>query len=176
MEELVQAIDNDNLVKMKALLEEGINLSQLVIIGQEYELDEPDEISILFYAIRNYASIEAIELLLNYGIDIFELDDNSISTLDTAIKFKRVDVIELCISKGFDLNASSRKSGIKPLMLASCFGDTTIAKLLIDNGANVNELDGLGMSPKDYARKLGQKKMLEFLTEKGAVHSVYPKD
>jgi len=176
MKALLEALDNDNLVKMKALLEEGVDLSQLVIIGEEYELDEPDEIGILFYAIRNYASIEAIELLLLYGVDIFALDDNNISALDTAIKFKRIDMIELCIEKGFDLNKSSRKSGIKPLMLASCFGDTTIAKLLIERGANINEQDGMGMSPKDYARKLGQKKMLEFLEENGALHSAYPEN
>ena len=176
MKELIKALDNDNLVKMKALLEDGVDLSQLVIIGEEYELDEPDEIEILFYAIRNHASLEAIELLFGYGIDIFDLDENGISTLDTAIKFKRIDIIELCISRGFDLNTSSRKSGIKPLMLASCFGNTTIAKLLIDGGADINGTDGSGMSPKDYAWKLGQKKMLEFLTENGGVHSAYRED
>lgn len=173
MKELIKAIDNDNLVKMKSLLEEGIDLSQLVVIGEEYELDEPDEIGILFYAIRTHASLEAIELLLSYGIDISQLDDNGISTLDTAIKFRRIDIIKLCIDRGFDLNSSSRRSGIKPLMLASCFGDTSIAQLLIDNGADINDKDKSGMSPKDYARKLGQKKMEEFLTQNGGLHKVY---
>jgi ankyrin repeat protein len=173
MKELTKAIDNDNLVKMKSLLKEGIDLSQLVIIGEEYELDEPDEIGILFYAIRTHASLPAIELLLSYGIDIFELDENGVSILDTAIKFRRIDIIKLCIDRGFDLNSSSRRSGIKPLMLAACFGDITIVKLLLDNGADINDRDRSGMSPKDYARKLGQKKMEEFLTQNGGVYLLY---
>ena len=32
------------------------------------------------------------------------------------------------------------------------------------------------MSTKDYAKKLGQKKMLEFLEEQGARHNLYPED
>jgi len=163
MNELIKALDNDSLVKLKDILDNGIDLSKLVIIGEEYELDEPDEIPILFYAIRTKCSIEAIELLLNYEIDINMLDENGISTLDTAIKFRREDVIKLCIDNNFDLNASSRRSGIKPLMLASCFGDTNIAKILIESGADINAKDKSGMSAKDYARKLGQKKMEEFL-------------
>ena len=163
MNELIKALDNDSLVKLKDILDNGIDLSKLVIIGEEYELDEPDEIPILFYAIRTKCSIEAIELLLNYEIDINMLDENGISTLDTAIKFRREDVIKLCIDNNFDLNVSSRRSGIKPLMLASCFGDTNIAKILIESGADINAKDKSGMSAKDYARKLGQKKMEEFL-------------
>ncbi len=173
MEALLEAIERDNLVKMRALLEEGIDLSRPVIIGEEYELDEPDEIGILFYAIRTYASLEAIVLLLEYGVDITACDENGISALDTAIKFKRHDVIELCLDKGLDINDSSRKSGITPLMLASCFSDTKTAELLLQHGADINAIDRSGMSAKDYARKLGQKKMQEFLTEKGGKFSAY---
>jgi len=173
MTELIQALDNDSLIKIKSILDNGIDLSKPVIIGEEYELDEPDEIHIFFYAIRKHCSIEAIELLLEYGIDIFMLDENGISTLDTAIKFKREDIIKLCIKKGFDLNQSQRKSGIKPLMLTSCFGDIKTAKLLIDNGAEINAKDKSGMSSLDYAKKLGQKKMEKFLKEMGGEHSLY---
>jgi len=173
MKALLEAMEHDNMVKMKALLEEGVDLSTPILIGEEYELEDYDEISLLFYAIRNYASLEALELLLEYGLDIEERDDTGISALDTAIKFKRHDVIELCIERGLDVNLSSRKSGITPLMLASCFSDTRTVELLLESGAEINATDKAGMSPKDYARKLGQKKMQEFLTEKGGRFSAY---
>jgi len=173
IEELLLAIEKDNLVKMRSLLESGVNLHKMIVIGEEYDMDEPDETPLLFYAIRNYASLEAIELLLEYGLDINESDETGISTLDTAIKFKRHDIIELCISKGMDVNDSRRKSGITAIMLASCFSDTTTIELLLKHGANINATDKYGMSPKDYARKLGQKRMQEFLTEKGGEFSVY---
>lgn len=173
MDELLLAIENDNLVKMRSILEGGVDLSKPIIIGEEYELDEPDEISILFYAIRNYASLDSIELLLEYGLDIKDSDENGISTLDTAIKFKRHDIINLCLSRGVDVNSSQRKSGITPIMLASCFSSIDTAQLLLDNGADINAKDNYGMTPKDYARKLGQKKMQEFIEQNGGEFSIY---
>ena len=176
MKALLEAIEHDNLIKMKALLEEGVDLSTPILIGEEYELEDHDEIGLLFYAIRNYASLEAISLLLEYGLDIKACDDMGISALDTAIKFKRHDIIGLCIEEGLDVNTSSRKSGITPLMLASCFSDIEIVELLLEHGAEINATDRAGMSPKDYARKLGQKKMQEFLSEKGGRFSAYQEE
>jgi len=176
MKALLEAIEHDALVKMRALLEQGINLEQPIIIGEEYELDEPDEIGLLFYAIRTHASLEAIELLLEYKLDIHQLDDDNISALDTSIKFKRKDIAQLCIDKGMDLNTTKRRSGILPLLLAACFSDTEMVELLLNNGAELNATDASGMSAKDYAKKLGQKKMVAFLDEKGAKHNLYPNE
>ncbi len=173
MKELLEAVEHDNLVKMKALLESGVDLSTPILIGEEYELEDYDEISLLFYVIRNHSSMEAIELLIGYGLDIKECDDTGISALDTAIKFKRHDVIELCINKGLEVNVTKRKSGITPLMLASCFSNIRTVEMLLASGADINATDKAGMSPKDYARKLGQKKMQEFLTERGGRFSAY---
>jgi ankyrin repeat protein len=47
-------------------------------------------------------------------------------------------------------------------MLAACFSDLDMMKLLLDNGGDVNIFDKSGMAPKDYAKKLGQKKCLTF--------------
>lgn len=117
-----------------------------------------------------------IELFLEQGVDLFATDSDSVSALDMAIKFKRLDVIRFCIDKGFDLNVSKRKSGITPVMLAACFTGIEMMKLLLDNGGDVNTVDKSGMSPKDYAKKLGQKKMVEYLTEKGAKFNLYPNE
>ncbi len=173
MKALIEALENDNLVKLRKLLEEGADLSKLVVVGEEYEMDEPEEIGILFFAIRRFASLEAIKLLVDFGLDIKKRDAHGVSALDTAIKFKRVDIIGFCLDEGFDVNESSRKSGITPLMLASCFGDQTIAQLLLARGADINAKDKSGMSPADYARKLGQKRMQEFLTEHGGRFGIY---
>ncbi len=176
MNEITQAIENDSVAKMKSLLKHGADLHKPILIGEEYELDDYDEISPFFYAIRKYASMEMLELMLENGVDLYEVDSDGISALDMAIKFKRKDVIRLCIDKGFDLNISKRKSGITPVMLAACFSDLEMMELLIDNGAQLNLSDNSGMAAKDYAKKLGQKKMLAFLNEKGAKFNVYPEE
>ncbi len=176
MNEVTQAIENDSVAKMKSLLKNGVDLKKPILIGEEYELEDYDEISPFFYAIRKYASMEMLELMLENGIDLHEVDSDGISALDMAIKFKRKDVIQFCLDRGFELNVSKRKSGITPVMLAACFSDIEMMQMLLDNGGEINQADKSGMAPKDYAKKLGQKKMLEFLDERGARFSAYPNE
>jgi len=173
MNEITQAIEHDSIAKLRSLLKEGIDLNRPVLIGEEYDLEEYDEISPLFYAIRMYASLEMIKLMLENGVDLFAVDSDGISALDMAIKFKRMDVVRLCIDKGFDLNTTKRKSGITPVMLAACFSDIDLMEILLENGGDINAVDRTGMSPLDYARKLGQKRMQAYLEERGAKHAAY---
>ncbi len=176
MNEVTQAIENDSVAKMKSLLQSGADLNKPILIGEEYDLDDYDEISPFFYAIRKYASMEMLCLMLENGVDLHEVDSEGISALDMAIKFKRKDVIEFCVNKGFELNTSKRKSGITPVMLAACFSNIELMELLLNSGGDMNIPDKSGMAPKDYAKKLGQKKMLEFLDKKGAKFNAYPNE
>ena len=176
MEELAEAIENDSIVKIKALCKAGADLTAPIDAGLEYGLEDPDNMPVLFYAIRKYASIELIEVLLEYGCDIREIDDDGLSAIDISIKFKREDVISFCVNKGIDVNETHRPSGITPIVLASCFNNTSIVELLIKYGAEVNSKDKNGMSAKDYAKKLGQKRMVEFLTKHGAKFNRYVED
>ncbi|MDD5406442.1 MAG: ankyrin repeat domain-containing protein [Sulfurovaceae bacterium] len=166
MQLLAKAIEQDSIMQVKQFLDNGIDLSKTVVLGNEYDLDDPDEISVLFFAIRKHASIDMIKLLLEHGVDLFEVDKEGISSLDVAIKFKRYDVVQLCIDSGFDLNATKRKSGITPLMLASCFNDIDMLKLLLENGAKIDNKDKFGMNAIEYAQKTGQTKTAEFLESK----------
>lgn len=173
MEELAEAIENDSIVKVRALCKAGVDLTEPIDAGLEYGLEDPDNMPVLFYAIRKYASIELIEVLLEYGCDIREIDEDGLSAIDIAIKFKREDIVKFCVDRGMSVNDTSRPSGITPIVLASCFNNTSMVELLIGFGADVNGKDNNGMSAKDYAKKLGQKKMVTFLHERGARHNRY---
>lgn len=173
MDALMEAIVNDSVVKTKKLCEAGEDLTRLIDMGIEYGLEDPDETPVLFYAIRKYASLELIEVLLEYGCSLEQLDDDGLGVIDIAIKFKRADIVQYCIDKGMDINSTARRSGMTPIVVAACFNNIPIAKLLLDNGAHINAQDANGMSTKDYAKKLGQKKMLEFLHERGAKYNRY---
>ncbi len=117
MEKLIEAINRDNLVYIKKICKSGIDLNADVKIGMEYDLDSYDEIPILFYAIRSGASLEAIELLVENGADIFITDSDGVGAIDIAIKFKkRWILVKFCIEKGVDGNKNQEKetSGDKP--------------------------------------------------------------
>jgi len=176
MEELVEAIENDSIVTLKKLCKAGIDLNEPIDAGLEYGLEDPDYIPTLFFAIRKHVSIEFIEVLLEQGLEIAQIDDDGLSAIDIAIKFKREDVIDFCVNKGMNVNDTHRPSGITPIVLAACFNNTRIVQQLIKYGAEVNSQDNNGMSAKDYAKKLGQKKMVTFLHEHGARHNRYPED
>ena len=176
MNPLTLAIENDSIAKVKSLLKEGVDLNKPILIGEEYDLDEYDDISPFFYAIRKRASLEMLELFLENGIELMATDSEGVSALDMAIKFKRKDVIKFCIDKGFELNTTKRKSGITPVMLAACFSDMEMMQILLDGGGDINAVDKIGMSPKDYSKKLGQTKMTEFIHDKGGRFSRYPEE
>ena len=176
MEELIEAIENDSIVKLKQLCRAGIDLNQPIDAGAEYELEDPDYMPTLFFAIRKDASIEFIEVLLENGLELKQIDEDGLSAIDIAIKFKREDVIDFCVKHGMNVNDTSRPSGITPIVLAACFNNTKIVEQLINYGAEINAQDNNGMSAKDYAKKLGQKKMVTFLHERGAKHNRYPEE
>ncbi len=176
MNPLTLAIENDSVAKIKSLIKEGIDLNKPILIGEEYDLEEYDDISPFFYAIRKRASLKMLKLFFENGVDLMQTDSDGISALDMAIKFKRKEVIQFCINKGFDLNTTKRKSGITPVMLAACFSDIEMMQLLLSAGGEINAEDKAGMSPKDYSKKLGQTKMTEFLNEKGGKFSRYPEN
>jgi ankyrin repeat protein len=164
VKELLEAIEHDSLVKIKKLLSSNsYNLNQEVIVGAEYDLEEYDEIALPFYLIQNGASLEAIELLIEHGMDITYTNKEGLSSLDFAIKHRREDIIKLCKKSGISLTKSSRKSGLTPLMLAASFNDIELMELLIKEGASLEQKDNYGMNAIDYAYKLGQKKAIEFL-------------
>jgi ankyrin repeat protein len=176
MNPLTIAIENDSVSKVKSLIKEGVDLNKPILIGEEYELEEYDDIAPFFYAIRKRASLDMLKLFLENGVELMKTDSDGISALDIAIKFKRKEVILFCVENGFDLNTTSRKSGITPVMLAACFSDIEMMQMLLDGGGKINAIDKAGMSPKDYSKKLGQKKMTEFLQENGGKFSRYPEN
>jgi len=164
MQELLEAINQDSLVKIKKLLTtKKYDLNSDVQIGLEYDLEDYDEIPLLFYIIQKGASIEAIKLLTEFGLDITKTNREGISAIDIAIKYNRFDVLELCKEHNMSFSDTKRKSGLTPLMLAASFNDIKMMEYLIKNGANYKDKDKFGMSALDYAAKMGQKKAVEFL-------------
>jgi len=164
MQELLKAIKQDSLPKIKELLKsKNYDLNSEVVVGAEYDLDEPDEIALLFYSIQTGASLEAIEILVENGIDITYRNREGLGAIDYAIKYRRKDIVKFCKKDGIDLSTSARKSGLTPLMLAASFNDIEMMKFLIQQGADPKIRDSHGMNAIDYATKLGQKNAVDFL-------------
>ena len=77
-------------------------------------------------------SKEVIEVLAEE-----DKDKESSKTLNLAVKHDRKDVLQLLLEKGFDINGKSTLDD-RPLHIAAREGNIEIAKILLDNGADLD--------------------------------------
>jgi ankyrin repeat protein len=168
MEALLEALRHDSLPGIRKYLQSNtIDLNKATILCDQYEMDEPDEIPLMFWAIQVGASREAIELLMEYGLDITACNREGLGAIDIAIRHRRIDLVALCAETGVSLTQSRRRSGMTPLMVAASFNNTEMVDYLIARGASVWEQDKRGTTAMEYARMLGLNGMVAYLEKIG---------
>ncbi len=163
-EELIEAIKHDSLVGVSKLLEgREVDLNEIEIVCDEYDIDDPDEVPLLFWTIRMGVSVEMIELLISYGLDLSWTNREGLGAIDVAIKAKRKDIIELCGRHGMSYTQTKRRSGMTPLMVAASFGNRELVDFFLAYGADPREKDKRGSDAIEYARMLGYATLSEYL-------------
>ena len=88
----------------------------------------------------------------------------------------RDKILEILFKRGQDPNQLHPNRGSSAFNVAIEFGDSTLLKVFIDNGADINLIDESGLSPLYNAIGLGENKSAKFLFNKGAnvnVQSIY---
>ena len=87
---------------------------------------------------------------------------------------KDTDLVRALLTHGADVNAVGAfgTTAATALMMASVVGDLNTATLLVDNGANVNQIPAGGMPPLSAAVQFGNTELVRFLLSKGAIPSL----
>lgn len=152
---LLQAVLKQDELLVKKLLSEDASIDEID--------DEGNSVFIL--AIKNGLPLELIVRLVDMGADPFATSDTGVGAIDIAIESTRLDVVKYLHSLGLDLNQSKRESKMTPLMVAACYNRVEIAKYLIMQDVDVDKTDINGLRAVDYARKLGQNEIAQFLTQ-----------
>lgn len=103
---------------------------------------------------------EIVEVLLAHSADV-NLGEKyyNRTAAEMAMGRNHTEIVELLVSKGAD---------ISPLYLALYMKDQSMAKSLIESGADVNKRTPYGTTPLDRAVGAGLKDIVELLIEKGA--------
>ena len=111
--------------------------------------DRLDSIGIgpLEYAIIK-GKARAVELLVGAGVDA----DRVNKAFMKAVQMGRVEVLEILIDGGADVNFAEGTKRFTPLMVACINGRAACAKKLIDAGAEVDQLDENGHAALHYCR------------------------
>ena len=118
----------------------------------------------LCYAARN-GKIDMVQWLLENGADIDAVsNDRGYSAVMDAVWKSNVQIVELLVNKGANLNFVSR-DGQTALILATGSENFQICRILAENGADPTIKDRMGMSSIDYATLFKKEEILNLYKE-----------
>jgi ankyrin repeat protein len=108
------------------------------------------------------------EALVGHGANTQLRDDFGRSPISYAVQYGHTAIVKDLIRRGDTQVDRATDYGITPLGWAAIGGNLTMAKVLVDNGVNVDPCDSAGMTPAIRAAKGGHGDVLHYLVEKGA--------
>ena len=118
--------------------------------------------NLMLNAVRN-GNIKNVEKQLTAGADVKAVLENGMTALHVAAIFGHIEIVELLIANGADVNATDNKFGATSLYGAAGAGQKDIAELLISNGAIVNAKIPRGDTALHAAIMFGHKEVIELL-------------
>ena len=110
---------------------------------------------------------EAVELVLNEGVDINAPAKSNRTPLMWAILSSSSEYIKTLIDLGADVNAQRPDDKISPLNLAACRNNYMGISILLEHGANIDIQDGAGDTALHYSVCQGLLSVSQLLTDSG---------
>jgi ankyrin repeat protein len=108
-------------------------------------------------------------LIFNYPEAVNEYADDGFTPLGLACYFGQFEVARYMVLKGADVNLPSKNGfNVYPLHSAAAGNYTNIARMLVENGAQVNVKQQAGSTPLHSAAQTGNLELLILLLENGA--------
>ncbi|MCK9472458.1 ankyrin repeat domain-containing protein [Sulfurimonas sp.] len=153
MNKWIELLKKNDFLAVKKHISDGADLN---------EANESGE-SVLASSLRYGCDFDLVMHLVENGADIFDFDEEGVSIFDMAITYNNIEMVKYLISKGVDVNSTTRRSKFTPLMAAACYGRTEVVKLLLEHGADRDAVDAKGISVIDFARKTNKKSILLLL-------------
>ena len=127
----------------------------------------------LFLSIH-IGQMQIFEKLMTLSIDLtYEEEEMGGSALNMAASFNRLEMAQILIEKGSDVNYQSSKK-VTPLMMAACNKNPDMVDLLIQHGALVDLREHNGKTALMCAANYGCIQSVEHLIQAGA--DVFVKD
>jgi len=151
---LMKAIESGELAEVKRLVDSGVSLSALDILGQ----------TPLYVAVQS-GHVDIAGLLLDRGASIDDGDKWGRSPMDGAIFSGRKEVVALLIARGARL---ALWNGSTLLHDAARVGHVEIVQLLIDKGAELDLKDSFRYTPLHWAALINHVEIARILLDRGA--------
>lgn len=171
---IFQAMYNENIEAIKALLKEGIDLQTVCEDKNMYDFVGKSPLGCAFCWFDDLKDIPT--MILNLGADPnyrFPNEETAFSTwVSKDHRCKDISIynglFDLMKQKGWDFELPVDKEGNTALYYACQKGYRDIVIMLLDNGADTSCVNNRSESPLHAASKSGNKEIIKKLIEKGA--------
>ena len=111
---------------------------------------------------------EDVRELLRAGADVNAAQGDGMTALHWAAENGQIELADVLVFAGANLEAATRLGGFTPLMVASRAGHADIVRMLADAGANLEATTETGETALHYAAWSGNPEIAVALAEKGA--------
>ncbi len=116
------------------------------------------------------------KFLIENGLDVNEQigppsssEFRGLTPLHLAAGKGKIEVAEVLLENGAEMNLKASNLGYTPLHLAAINGQQTVAEFLVDKGAEVNPKSKTGATPLDLSVDKGHKELADFLRKHGGI-------
>jgi ankyrin repeat protein len=145
MEEIVQAVKENNIKLIKSLIKKGTDVNVA-----DYE----GNTALIEASYRN--NLKIVKYLVENGADVNKVNKNERTSLIYAIENNNKNMVNYLVEHNADVNDQD----IPPLLVAIEVGDLELVKILVQNGADIDEEILL------LANEMGNKTIIKYLFEK----------
>jgi ankyrin repeat protein len=186
--DLIDAINNNDVVRVQSLLQEGKSPNEqfdsttplMVAIEKKNEViirillehgadpniaDQAGDTPLMIAVLKEYPDI--VNILLTAGANPNHKNEFGSTPIMAAAEAGNIPILELLISKGADMNVTNNQK-YTLIMFGIMSGNNDVIKLLLKNGLDVNEQNTNGATALSYAVFKGKTEITKTLLEHGA--------
>ncbi len=153
MTNLMKAVQNNDAVRVAALIADGANVD---------ELDPNGDAPLVMAAYLGHAAV--VKLLLEAGADVTAVDPGMKATaLHAAAYAGRTEAAALLIQHGIDINKQGPKNGYTALHDAIWENNIDTARVILEAGADVTRKSHSGETPLDFAKSKHRREIVAMI-------------
>lgn len=157
-QELLSAVYEKDLIAIERLAERGENINQR---------DEDGRTALMHAVLAEDATPDFVEFLIANGVDVDASDQaQEWTALHFAARDQKPKIVKAIIEGGAQIDPLD-VYGNTPLWrcVMNSSPNETVVKLLLEHGADPNKKNYKGVSPRDLARKLGHKMIVDMFRD-----------